>query len=163
MFRLKGTASEPFWLEILPGQRTQFKPLTMAMLLVARQRAGETALSLLPKSESDPDGDGVLLASASGQVKFVVSIAQMAIVAWEGIGGADGNELEPTPEAIAEYMSDYRVFDAVRRLYIDVQLVSVEEKNASAPSQNGISGADKIIAKAARRSTNGAAKAAATS
>ena len=135
MFRLKSAAAEPFWLEILPSQKTQFRPLTVAMVLAARDEAGKAALAVM---HDDGTSD---LAVATANVQFATSLAKLAIVAWEGVGDADGKETPPTPEAIAEYMADIVVFDAVRAKFIGPQLASVEEKNASAPSRPGTSGA----------------------
>lgn len=172
MLKLNTAAAEPFWLEILPAQtalpakgkkakilvpaqRTQFRPVTLAMILAAREEASRAVVDSIPsvKGKDDTSLPAPIEASrlaAVGQVSIVTAFAQLGIVAWEGVGDADGKPIEPTPAAILAYMSDWRVWDAVNRLYVQPALTGADEKNASAPSRNGTSGAGKNTAQAAK-------------
>ncbi|HEY4112859.1 MAG TPA: hypothetical protein VGM17_02255 [Rhizomicrobium sp.] len=126
--------AEPFWLEVLPGQRTQFRPITTKTILVARN-AGALA------AKADPEH-----AEEASSEAFTRSCAQQGIVAWEGVGDTSDNPLPVTPEAIAAYLSNWRIYDAIDKRYVIPALVRGDEKNAFAPSQSGTTGA-KIPAK----------------
>ncbi|HEY1630797.1 MAG TPA: hypothetical protein VGF56_05745 [Rhizomicrobium sp.] len=150
------TGAAPFWLEILPAhsfmdggnlveipaQRTRFRPIDTPMVLAARMRASEAAVAH-PQT-----------AKAASSAAFTGIIAELGIVEWEGVGDKDGNPVEPTPENIASYLKNWRVFDEIDRKYVMPALSRHDEKNASAPSQNGTSGAKtraKAIANSARK------------
>jgi hypothetical protein len=79
---------EPFWLDLLPGARVKFRPVAVAAILVARIVAAEVLRA---------GGDD---ATVRAGVAFTRSLAQSGIAAWEGIGDADGNPVEPTKETI---------------------------------------------------------------
>ncbi|MBN9568700.1 MAG: hypothetical protein J0H79_13955 [Alphaproteobacteria bacterium] len=157
MLKLKTSSAEPFWLEILPGQKTQFKPVTMAMILVARESAARTMIDMMPTFDGEPIPDA--LADAAGRVRFCVTLAQHGIVDWEGVGDENGDKIAATPDVIAEYMANWRVFDAVQKLYVEPALEELAEKNVSAPLQRGTSRAKtaaRTIAKRARRAAKNA-------
>jgi len=90
---------EPFWLDLLPGVRVQFRPITVAAMV----KAG---------------------------VAFTRSLAHSGVAAWEGIGDADGNPVEPTKETIDAALEVWSLFDAVDRLYVGPALIQDAEKNA---------------------------------
>src|SRR5690554_2119413 len=79
---------EPFWLDMVPGVRVQFRPITVAAILLARTAAADVLSA---------GGDDAMVKAG---VAFTRSLAHSGIAAWEGIGGADGNPVEPTKETI---------------------------------------------------------------
>lgn len=139
MLKLTALVTDPFWLEIVPGQETQFKPVTMAMILAARAESGRAIIA------AAKDAKDALYASAiaqgEGEKAFTRTLAHLGIVAWKGVGDAKGKAIEPTPDAIDAYLENWKVFDAVDRLYVNPALVRIDEKNGSSPSRRGTSGA----------------------
>jgi hypothetical protein len=109
---------EPFWLDVLPGVRIQFRPATVAAILAARAAAAE----VLRKGGED--------AETRAGFAFTRALARSGIVAWEGIGDQDGNPLEPVPEAIDAALECWPVFDVIDRLYVAPVLLQADEKNA---------------------------------
>ena len=78
---------EPFLLDLVPGVRVHVRPATTLVFTAAGESMAWTPVDGLP-SES------VI------RVAFVKAVAKAAILAWEGIGDADGEPLAPSPEAI---------------------------------------------------------------
>jgi hypothetical protein len=108
---------EPFWLDLVPGVRAQFRPVSVAAILVARAAAAE----VLRAGRDDAD--------VRAGLAFTRSLAQSAILAWDGIGDADGNPVEPTPDTIDQALELWPVFDAIDRLYVAPAIAQGEEKN----------------------------------
>jgi hypothetical protein len=117
MLKLSGDR-EPFWLDILPGARIKFRPVTVAAILVARAAAAD----VLRRGGDD--------AMVKAGLAFTQSLARSGIVAWEGIGDADGDPVEPTEETIDAALELWPVFDAIDRLYVGPALIQDAEKNA---------------------------------
>ncbi len=109
---------EPFWLDLLPGVRVQFRPITVAAILLARTAAADVLRA---------GGDDAMVKAG---VAFTRSLAQSGIAAWEGIGDADGNPVEPTKETIDAALEVWSLFDAIDRLYVGPALIQDAEKNA---------------------------------
>jgi hypothetical protein len=109
---------EPFWLDILPGVRIQFRPITVAAILAARTMAAD----VLRKGCED--------AEVKAGLAFTSSLARFGIAAWEGIGDKDGNPVEPTKDTIDAALELWPVFDAVDRLYVAPAIIQAAEKNA---------------------------------
>jgi hypothetical protein len=142
------TNCEPFWLEILPerkvwdgkeikvvaAQRTQFRRIEPGMILIARNEAS----AAVAKAKLQNGGPA---AEALANEAFNLSMAQQGIVAWTEVGDMGESPAEPTPENIAAYMKSWPVFNAVEVKYILPALRGLDEKNASAPSRNGTTGA----------------------
>jgi hypothetical protein len=129
---------EPFWLDLLPGVRVQFRPITVAAILVARQVAAD----VLKAGGED--------ATTMAGLAFTRSLARAGILAWEGVGNADGEPVGPSPETIDAFLDLWPVFDAVDPLYVAPALVGLDEKNASSPLPNGTSAGAKATAPRAR-------------
>ncbi|ARP98198.1 hypothetical protein [Pseudorhodoplanes sinuspersici] len=108
---------EPFWLNLLPGVRVQFRPITVAAILLARTAAADVLRA---------GGDDAMVKAGCA---FTRSLAHSGIVAWEGIGDADGNPVEPTKETIDAAVEVWALFDAVDRLYVGPALLQDAEKN----------------------------------
>lgn len=118
MLKLDRASTEPFWLDILPGVRIRFKPVSVAAMLIARAAAADAL-----KSGGDA---GMIEAGAA----FTRSLALSGIAAWEGIGDAAGEPVEPDRETILQLLDLWPAFDAIDRLYAGPALVRLEEKNA---------------------------------
>ncbi|MGA0595398.1 hypothetical protein [Enterovirga sp. CN4-39] len=144
MLRLSPKGSEPFWIDLLPGVRVQVRPISAAMMLVARAAAGDAFRSA--------DRDSVHYANAA----MTVSLAHQGIVAWEGIGDAEGAPLQVTPENIDLLLDEWPAFQALDDGYTRPALVAADEKNGSRPSPNGISAAGPNTAMPVTPTTSGA-------
>jgi hypothetical protein len=108
---------EPFWLDLVPGVRVQFRPITVAAILLARTAAADVLRT---------GGEDAMVKAG---VAFTRSLAHSGIAAWEGIGDADGNPVEPTNETIDAALELWPVFDAIDRLYVGPALIQDAEKN----------------------------------
>lgn len=109
---------EPFWLDVLPDVRVQFRPITVAAILVARAAAAE----VLRAGGEDTE--------IKAGLAFTSALARSGIAAWEGIGDADGHPVEPTPDTIDAALDLWPLFDAIDRLYVSPVILQVAEKNA---------------------------------
>ena len=80
---------------------------------------------------------------------FAKALARRAVIAWEGIGDADGNPIDPSPEAIDAALDVWPIFEAFQLTYVSKGLLLEREKNASALSPTGpLAGASDIAAPA---------------
>lgn len=109
---------EPFWLDLVPGVRVQFRPISVAAILLARTAAADVLRA---------GGDDIMVKAG---IAFTRSLAHSGIAAWEGIGDADGNPVEPSKETIDAALELWPVFDAIDRLYVGPALIQDAEKNA---------------------------------
>ncbi|ACI91974.1 conserved hypothetical protein [Afipia carboxidovorans OM5] len=109
---------EPFWLDLVPGVRVRFRPITVAAILVARAAAAE----VLRAGGED--------AEIQAGLAFTSALARSGIAAWEGIGDADGNPVGPNPDHIDDALDLWPLFDAIDRLYVAPAILQVAEKNA---------------------------------
>jgi hypothetical protein len=117
MLKLEPVSAEPFWLDVLPGVRIQFRPVSVAAMLIARGAAGE-ALKV-----------GGEQATIEAGATFTRALAQSGIVGWEGIGDAKGNPVEPNTATIEQLLELWPAFDAIDRLYVGPALTRLDEKN----------------------------------
>ena len=124
MLKLSTPSREPFWLDILPGVRIQFRPISVADMLVARAAAAE---SLGTKVEGDLALDRSTTVAAGAA--FTRSLALSGIVAWEGIGDDKGKPIDPTPTTVDQLLEIWPAFDAIDRLYVGPALTRLDEKN----------------------------------
>lgn len=108
---------EPFWLDLMSGVRVQFRPITVAAILLARTAAADVLRT---------GGDD---ATVKAGVAFTRSLAHSGIADWEGIGDAEGQPVGPTPETIDAALELWPVFDAIDRLYVGPALIQDAEKN----------------------------------
>jgi hypothetical protein len=128
----------PRWHDLAPGVRVQLRPLTTALMVATRAD---------PEVESLPD-------EASDETRamaFAKALARRAVLAWEGIGDADGNAIEPSPEAIDALLDIWPIFEAFQLSYVSKGLLLEQEKNASAPLPSGNSAGAQDTAKRARK------------
>ena len=135
MLRLNLTAT-PEWLTLAPGLRLQLAPLSTAIMLSAR---ADIAAADLP-ADASIDDLAVIGAKA---------IARRAVLDWEGVGDADGNPVQVTPEGIDALLEIWPVFEAFQVQYVSKGMLLEQEKNVSAPSPTGTSAAAQTTAKPA--------------
>ncbi|SEP21383.1 hypothetical protein SAMN04487843_108206 [Methylobacterium sp. ap11] len=121
---------EPFWLDVLPGVRIRFRPITVASMLVAREAVGKVFRG------EDQDDVG-----ARANIALVRELTRRGIMEWEGIGDADGQPLPVTREAVDLLMENWPAYDAIDTLYVAPALARDAEKNASSSSSGGTSAA----------------------
>ena len=128
--------NEPRWHELAPGVRVQLRPLTTALMVATR---GDPAVEAMPEEASDEER----------AVAFAKALARTAVLAWEGIGDADGNPIDQSPEAIEALLDIWPIFEAFQLAYVSKGLLLEQEKNASALSPNGPSAGASDTARAA--------------
>ena len=83
---------------------------------------------------------------------FAAALARRAVVDWAGVGDANGNVLEISPEGVDALLSLWPIFEAFNLLYVSRRMLLDAEKNGSAPSPTGISAGATAIAMPAKRS-----------
>jgi len=128
----------PRWHDLVPGVRVQLRPLTTALMVATRS---DPAVESLPEATGDEERALV----------FAKALARQAVLAWEGVGDADGNPIEPIPEAIDAALDIWPIFEAFQLAYVSKGLLLEQEKNASTPSPNGPSAGATATAKPAKR------------
>ncbi|MCW3782129.1 hypothetical protein [Defluviimonas salinarum] len=138
MIRLNLSAV-PFWHAFLPGLKLQLLPLTTALMVATR---ADAAVEGLAPEASDEER----------AVAFAKALARRAVLAWEGIGDADGNAIDPSDEAIDALLDIWPIFEAFQLTYVSKGLMLEQEKNVSAPSPNGPSAGATATAKRAKSS-----------
>ncbi|WP_374649100.1 hypothetical protein [Rhizorhabdus sp.] len=145
----------PFWRDILPGVRVQFRPIEPRDWRAAKRAAREAL-------ESDEGASDTELIELAGDA-FSRELIRRGIVAWEGVGDADGNVIEPTQDvfrvddqgkpvrdeagrlilqqrgSISLFLADPRRFEACDLAYVVPLAERSREGNASAGSPNGTS------------------------
>ena len=130
---------EPQWIDLGHGVRLQLLPLTTALMVATR---------------SDPAVQA-LAADASNDTRaavFATALARRAIIDWDGVGDADGNQMEVTPEGIDALLSLWPIFEAFNLHYVSRGMLLDAEKNGFAPSLTGTSAGAIAIARPAKRS-----------
>ena len=128
---------EPQWLDLGHGVRLQLLPLTTALMVATR--SDPAVQDLEPDASND-----------SRAAVFAGALARRAIIDWEGVGDADGNVLEITPEGIDALLSLWPIFEAFNLLYVSRGMLLDAEKNGFAPSPTGTSAGATATAKRAR-------------
>ena len=130
--------NEPRWHDLAPGVRAQLRPLTTALMVATRS---DPAVEAMPEDASDEDR----------AVAFAKALARRAVLAWEGIGDADGNAIDPGPDTIDALLDVWPIFEAFQLTYVSKVLLLEQEKNVSAPLPNGPSAGAIVTAKPARK------------
>ena len=131
-------SNEPRWQDLAPGVRVRLRPLTTALMVATRSD---------PDVEAVPDGTS----DEERALIFAKALARRAVLAWEGIGDADGNPIDPSPQAIDALLDVWPIFEAFQLTYVSKGLLLEQEKNASALSPNGPSAGATDIATPAKR------------
>ncbi len=128
----------PRWHDLAPGVQVQLRPLTTALMVATRS---DPVVEAVPDDASDEER----------AVAFAKALARRAIISWEGIGDADGNAIEPSPEAIDALLDIWPIFEAFQLTYVSKGLLLEREKNVSAPSPSGPSAGVSATATRAKR------------
>ena len=128
----------PRWHDLAPGVRVQLRPLTTALMVSTRS---DPAVEAVPKDASDEER----------AVAFAKALARRAVLLWEGIGDADGNPIDPSPDAVDALLDIWPIFEAFQLTYVSKGLLLDQEKNASAPLPTGPSVGATATAKPARK------------
>src|SRR6056297_2961085 len=95
----------PRWHDLAPGVRVQLRPLTTALMVATRS---DPVVEALPEEASDEER----------AVAFAKALARRAVLAWDGIGDADGQPIEPSPEAIDALLEIWPIFEAFQLTYV---------------------------------------------
>jgi hypothetical protein len=117
-------SNTPRWHDLDAGVRVQLRPLTTALMVATRS---DPAVEVVPDDASDEER----------AVAFAKALARRAVLCWEGIGDADGNPIDPSPEAIDALLDIWPIFEAFQMTYVSKGLLLDQEKNVSALSPNG--------------------------
>jgi len=125
----------PRWHALAPGVRVQLRPLTTALMVATR---ADPEVEAVPEDATDE----------TRAMAFAKALARRAVLAWEGIGDADGNVITPSPEAIDALLDIWPIFEAFQLSYVSKGLLLEQEKNASAPLPTGSSAGARATAKA---------------
>ncbi len=118
--------TRPAWLDLFPGIRVKVRPITSALITEA---ARDPEMKGLPV-DTDPE---------LRFVHFAKAVAKLAILEWEGVGGEDGQVIDPTPEAISALLDMHQINQAFRVAYVSLGFLLADEKKGSAPLPNGTS------------------------
>ena len=129
----------PRWHDLAPGVRVQLRPLTTALMVATR---------------SDPAVEAVAEETGNEEraMAFAKALARCAVLDWEGIGDADGNVIDPSPDAIDALLDIWPIFEAFQLIYVSKGLLLEQEKNVSSPLPNGPSVGARATARPAKRS-----------
>lgn len=119
---------EPYPLDLGHGVTVTVAPLTSALLMAARH---DPAVNAPPRDSPTATADRTLA--------LVKAVGRLGILAWEGIGDAEGNVTEPSPERIDALLDLYPIAESFEQLYLGPALLLDAEKNVSPPSPNGTS------------------------
>lgn len=127
----------PRWHDLAAGVRVQLRPLTTALMVATRS---DSVVEAVPEDASDEER----------AVAFAKALARRAS-AWAGIGDADGNAIDPSPDAIDALLDIWPIFEAFQLTYVSKGLLLEQEKNASALSPSGPSAGASATATRAKR------------
>ena len=130
--------NEPAWLDLGHGVRVLLGPLTTAMMVAAR---GDPAVQALPEDATDEES----------ALAFAKALARNAVLAWEGVGDANSQPIEPSEQAVDALLDIWPIFEAFQTKYVAHGLVLEQEKNASAPLPAGSSAGATDTARPARK------------
>ncbi|WP_028714368.1 hypothetical protein [Paracoccus sp. J55] len=137
MIRLN-LAAGPKWFDLFDGVRFKLRPASSTIMAEAR---GSARLQKMVEEDASNEALSICLAK---------EVARLALDEWEGICDEDGKPMEPSPEAIDAALDIWPVFEGFQLKYMAAAMLREQEKNGSAPSQNGTSAGATATAKAAR-------------
>ncbi|WP_300115254.1 hypothetical protein [Sphingobium sp.] len=151
-------ALEPWWHTVheahgdVPAVRVQFAPIGRIALRAARRAAGDACHEMdLPEDEDAPLSPELMDLAGDALSE---SLLMSGIVAWEGVGDADGKPAPVTPDNLRLFLADPLRFDRLDEAYVRPFVLRELEKNGLSPSPNGIStGAMPVPITAAKSAT----------
>jgi hypothetical protein len=148
MIRLNLT-DDPRWLDLGRDVRVQVRPLTTPVYNLIQARALELMGQLEDDGELPLDGANQTVREALYRALITKGLALYAILAWEGIGDADGL-VSVTPATIEALIDGQPVLAQVfHHAYLEPLTMLDAEKNASTPAPGGSGAAGETIADAA--------------
>lgn len=130
MYQLTTAAPAETWLTLIEGEhpvRVLMRPVGPSAVNAAR-----TALTEATHPVED-------FARDAGFDAFCRELARRAIVAWDGVGTADGGPAPLTRENIDALLTDATILARLQGQYVYPYLTREAEKNASTPSSAGTS------------------------
>ena len=134
----------PYWLDLGLGVRVQVKPLDTATMAAARASVDR---SLREAGDVPADDDA---RAGMTEALLITALARHAIVAWEGVLAAEGDDPAPVDErTVGDLMSLWSFADRFWRLYTAPYELLAVEKNALQPAPTGTSEAGRPSAEAA--------------
>lgn len=151
---------EPYWLTMPSGVRTFVRPMRTPINETAKARLRRLSRELVEHVEAvkaagglvtdlpdltTPDGLAAVAAALYGE-----SLAVAAIIRWEGLVDDADQPLEPTPEAITEWLAQFPGdADSFVAQYTAPIVRALAAGKASRPSPSGTSAAGPTIARGA--------------
>lgn len=161
---------EPYWLDLGHGVRVKVRAPSTAIAAAVRAAASRRVDALRKDLEERkragvpldglPDLDDPDVREGHLQLVTAQSYARFAIVEWEGVLAAEGDEPAPvTPQAVDDLMQIYAIAVAFVSLYLQPLDVLVDEGNALRPAPSGTSAAGPDTAPSAAEPTPLAAEA----
>lgn len=136
--------TEPAWLDLGWGVRVLARPLTTALAMAAEVRIVEERQRLREAAEvqgiPDPFGERLELRTGLGYELRMAAIAEATILAWEGVGDAEGTAAAPvTRETCAELMRIPQIAMAFDKAIAAPGEALLAEGNGSGASPSTIS------------------------
>ena len=119
-------SNEPAWMDLGYGVRVHLRPLTTALMVAARN---DPAVQDLAEDAMDEES----------ALAFAKALARVAILDWEGVGYANSQPIDPSPEAIDALLDLWPLFEAFQTGYVAKGLMLEQEKNDSSPLPTGSS------------------------
>lgn len=105
--------------------RVQLRPLTTALMVTTR---ADPEVEAVPENASDEER----------AMAFAKALARRAVLGWEGIGDADGNVINPSPEGIDALLDIWPIFEAFQLIYVSKGLLLEQKKTPLRPCRVGI-------------------------
>ena len=133
---LKLSEPKQEWLDVLPGVRILFAPVSRKAW-----RAAQTAAATIMRAAEPEEDDAPVSDEATEEAGDAISHAllERGIIAWSGVGDDDGEPLPVSPESVAIFLAHPLYFDAADRAYVKPFVARMMEGNVSAGSPNGTS------------------------
>lgn len=130
------------WIDLGHGVRLEVEPLTTAIMASARRDPAVTAIFNQHRSVQDPEAemlDADLSARDEVGIAMAKAVARRVVISWDGVGDADGNPIDVSPEGLDALLDIFVLFDAFQVKYLAAGFLMESEKNGSALSLNGTS------------------------
>lgn len=108
--------SEPAWIDLIPGLRVKVTPITTGVMAAARIAVQDAGVDLTGPAE--------LVG-----IEMTKALARTVIEEWDGVGDADGNPIDISPEGIDALLDVWQVFDAFQNAVTAPHLLLEQEKN----------------------------------
>lgn len=109
MLKLIPRSADPVTLDVMPGVRVTARPVTIPMILGARN---VSAAAFSEGDEPEPTR------AVRAEIAFVKSLGRQGFTEWEGVGDEAGEPIDVSPEAVDRLLDIVPIYDAVRRDYV---------------------------------------------